>query len=44
MDDMIIDTNHLHDANELKILLGKEFDMKDLCVTKKIFGMKFIRI
>lgn len=37
---MLIDSNHLHDVNELKTKLGKEFYMKDLSVVKKILGME----
>jgi hypothetical protein len=40
VDDMLIAANHLHDVNELKILLGKEFDMKDLGAAKRILGME----
>lgn len=40
---MLVDANHLHDANELKIMLRKEFDMKYLDVAKKILGMEIIR-
>lgn len=36
VDDILIASNHLHDVNKLKIMLGKEFDMKDLCAAKKI--------
>ncbi|RDX96864.1 hypothetical protein CR513_20434, partial [Mucuna pruriens] len=39
IDDMLIATNNLCNVNELKILLGKEFDMKNLGVAKKILGM-----
>lgn len=35
---MLFDVNRSHDVNELKILLRKEFDMKDLSVVKKILG------
>lgn len=37
---MLIGANHLHYVNELKIMLVKEFDMKDLCGAKKILGME----
>lgn len=40
VNDMLIAVNHLNYVNELKIMLGKEFDMKDLSDTKKILGMK----
>nr|ABN05761.1 hypothetical protein MtrDRAFT_AC148775g34v2 [Medicago truncatula] len=40
---MLIATNNLHDVNELKIMLKKEFDMKDLGVAKKILGMEIHR-
>lgn len=43
MDDMLIVVNHLNDVNELKTKFGKEFDMKDLGVVKKILGMKIHR-
>jgi hypothetical protein len=37
---MLFATNNLRVENELKIMLEKEFDMKDLCVAKKILGME----
>jgi len=40
VDDMLIVGNHLSYVNELKSLLSKEFDMKDLGPTKKILGME----
>lgn len=40
MDDMLIVANHLYDVNELKIMLEKKFDMKDLDVPKKILVME----
>jgi ATP-binding cassette subfamily B (MDR/TAP) protein 1 len=40
VDDMLIAANHLHDVNELKILLGKGFDLKDFGVAKRILGME----
>jgi hypothetical protein len=40
---MLLSANHLNDVNELKILLGKKFDMKELGVAKRILGWKFIR-
>lgn len=43
VDDMLIAANHLHDVNELKTKLGKEFDMKDLGAAKKILGMEIHR-
>ena len=39
---MLMFGNHLHDVNELKSLLSKEFDMKDLGPTKKILGMEIL--
>lgn len=36
VDDMLIVPNHLHDIKELKIMLGKKIDIKDLGVIKKI--------
>lgn len=40
---ILIASNHLHDVNELKNKLGKEFDMKDLGAGKKILGMEIQR-
>lgn len=40
VDDMLIVASHLHDVNELKIILRKDSDMKDLGVAKKILYMK----
>lgn len=40
MDDMLIVSNHLYDVNELKIMLEKKFDMKDLDVPKKNLVME----
>ena len=37
---MLIACNNLRDVNELKSLLSKEFDIKDLGLAKKILGMK----
>ena len=37
---MLIAAKNWHDVIELKALLGKEFDMKDLGATKKILRMK----
>jgi len=36
---ILIVADHLNEITEIKIILGNEFDMKDLCVVKKIFGM-----
>ena len=43
VNDMLITSNHLCDVNELKSLLSKEFDMKDLGPTKMILGMEIHR-
>ena len=43
VDDMLIAAKNMHDVIELKALLGKEFDMKDLGATKKILGMEIYR-
>lgn len=43
VDNILIAANHLHDINELKIVLGNEFDMKDLGITKKILGTEIHR-
>ena len=42
-DDMLITTKSWHDVIELKALLGKEFDIKDLGTAKKILGMEIHR-
>jgi len=38
VEDMLIASSLLHDVNELKSLLNKEFDKKDLGPAKKILG------
>ena len=38
--DMLIVAKNWHNAIELKALLGKEFNMKDLGTAKKILGME----
>ena len=43
VDDMLIVDNNLHDVNELKSLLSKEFDIKDLSPAKKILGIEIHR-
>ena len=43
VEDMLIASNHLCDVNELKSMLGKEFDMKDFGPTKKILEMEIHR-
>ena len=40
VDDMLIVTKNQHNIIELKALLGKEFDMKDLGAAKKIPRME----
>ena len=40
VNDMLITSNHLCDVNELKSLLSKEFDMKDLGPSKKILEIE----
>ena len=40
VDDTLIASNHLCDVNELKSLLSKEFDIKDLGLAKKILRME----
>lgn len=37
---MLIGKNHLHDINELKIMLGNEIYMKELGAAKNILDMK----
>jgi hypothetical protein len=43
VDDMLIACRDMSKINELKRLLGREFDMKDLGVAKKILGMEIKR-
>ena len=43
VDDMLIATKSTSEVNKLKILLSKEFDMKDLGATKKILVMEIHR-
>ena len=43
VDDMLITSKNWHDVIELKFLLGKEFDMKDLGAAKKILRMEIYR-
>ena len=40
VDDMQIAANSMSEVNKLKILLSREFDMKDLSTAKKILGME----
>jgi hypothetical protein len=40
MDDMLIAAKSIVEVNKLKVLLSREFDMKDLGVAKKILGME----
>jgi hypothetical protein len=43
IDDMLIAAKSIVDVNKLKVLLSKEFDIKDLGTTKKILGMEICR-
>ena len=43
VDDMLIAAKSMSEVNKLKILLSREFDMKDLDVTKKILRMEIRR-
>jgi hypothetical protein len=43
VDDMHIATKSIVEVNKLKVLLSREFDMKDLDATKKILGMEIRR-
>ena len=43
IDDILIAAKNLHDVFELKVLLGKEFDIKDLGTAKKILEMEIHR-
>ena len=40
---MLNDAKSMSEVNKLKILLSREFDVKDLGTTKKIFGMEICR-
>ena len=40
VDDMIIVAKSIVEVNKLKVLLSREFDMKDLGAAKKIIGME----
>jgi hypothetical protein len=43
VDDMLIAAKSIVEVNKLKVLLSKEFDMKDLDATKKILGIEIHR-
>ena len=43
VDDMLIIAKSMSEVNKLKILLSREFDMKDLGTTKKILGMEICK-
>ena len=43
VDDMLIAAKSMNEFNKLKILLSREFDMKDLGAAKKILGMEIRR-
>ena len=43
VDDMLITAKSIMEVNKLKVLLSREFDMKDLGATKKILGMEIRR-
>jgi hypothetical protein len=43
VDDMLIAPKSIVEVNKLKVLLSKEFDMKDLGAAKKILGMEIRR-
>ena len=40
VDDMLITAKSIVKVNKMKVLLSREFDMKDLGTTKKILGME----
>ena len=40
IDDILITSNNMFKINDLKDQLSGEFEMKDLSVAKKIFGIK----
>jgi hypothetical protein len=43
VDDMLIAAKSIVEVNKLKVLLSREFEMKDLGTTKKILGMEIRR-
>ena len=43
VDDMLITAKSIVEVNKLKVLLNREFDIKDLGVAKKIIGMEIRR-
>ena len=43
VDDMLIAAKSIVEVNKLKVLLSREFDMKDLGAAKKIVGMEIHR-
>ena len=43
VDDMLITAKSMSEVNKLKILLSKEFDIKDLGAAKKILGIEIRR-
>ena len=43
MDDMLVAAKSMSEVNKLKILLSKEFDMKDLGEAKKILRVEICR-
>jgi hypothetical protein len=43
VDDMLIAVKSIVEVNKLKVLLSREFDMKDLGAAKKILGMEICR-
>jgi hypothetical protein len=43
VDDMLIAVRSIMEVNKLKVLLSREFDMKDLGIVEKILGMEICR-
>jgi hypothetical protein len=43
VDDMLIVAKNIVEVNKLKVLLSREFDMKDLGAVKKILGIEIRR-
>jgi hypothetical protein len=43
VDDMLIVANSIVEVNKLKVLLSREFEMKDLGEAKKILGIEIHR-
>ena len=43
VNDMLIPSKNLHEIAQMKALLGREFERKDLDAEKKILGMEILK-